>query len=252
MENHVDYTNLNGDKNVLLIHGMASESAAWNNTKKYLQFKNYNTISLDLSGHGFSKHKDSYSFMGWVDEILDVVETLDIPPHYIIGHSLGGLLAAGVANRSDHVERMLLIDPLLHVPSNLMQFIVKKVMSRFQNADENSLQKSHPTWNKTMIMDELLSFSKWDVKTLEALNSEAGWDIASDFLYNKDRVATTILKPKHSFLLPITYVNALEKYHNINVIEVPKSGHSIHRDNPKNYHELLDTFVANNYRGGSD
>lgn len=252
MNNHVDYEDVGASKNALVIHGMASESSAWKNTLKHLQYKNYNTITLDLSGHGLSERKNSYSFMGWVDEILDVVEGRDITPHVIIGHSLGGLLAASVSNRLKNVEKMLLIDPLLHVPSNIMQYVVKKVMSRFQNADEDSLKKSHPTWEKHTIIDELITFSRWDTKTLDALKSDEGWEIASSFLSSPHRGDTIILKPKHSFLLPIKYVDTLETNYGINVIEIPNTGHSIHRDNPKNYSQILDIFLDNGYRGGCD
>lgn len=252
MKTHVEHNNIGSDKTVVLIHGLASESSVWNITKKYLHFKNYNTLSLDLSGHGESSHKETYSFMGWVDEILDVLEGLDITPNIILGHSLGGLLGAGVANRLRNVEKMFLLDPLLHVPSPAMQFMVKKVMSRFREKDMDALKKMHPSWSNTMIAEELISFSKWDVKTLSALNSEQGWDIASDFLYNDNHPETIILKPKHSFLLPIKYSQDLEKYHDVDVVEIPKAGHSIHRDNPKEYTKLLDSFIDTAYRGGSD
>lgn len=252
MNNYVEYEDIGATQNALIIHGMASESSAWKNTIKHLQYKNYNTITLDLSGHGLSDRKDSYSFMGWVDEILDVVEGHNITPNVIVGHSLGGLLAASVSNRLKNVEKMLLIDPLLHVPSNIMQYVVKKVMSRFENANEDSLQKQHPTWHKHMVLDELVTFNRWDSKSLEALKSEEGWDIASAFLESPHRGDTIILKPKHSFLLPIKYVESLEKRYGINVIEIPNTGHSIHRDNPKHYNQVLDVFLDNGYRGGCD
>jgi pimeloyl-ACP methyl ester carboxylesterase len=252
MVNHVVYENVGASKNALVIHGMASESAAWHNTIKHLQYKNYNTITLDLSGHGFSERKSSYSFTGWVDEILDNVEGRNITPHVVVGHSLGGLLSASVSNRLKNVEKMLLVDPLLHVPSNIMQYVVKKVISRFESADESSLRKSHPTWHNHMIIDELVTLSRWDSNTLEALKSEEGWDIASDFLSSPHRGDTLIIKPKHSFLLPTKYVDSLEKTYGINVMEIPNTGHSIHRDNPKNYSQILDVFLDNGYRGGCD
>lgn len=243
MNLNISHTDIGSDQTVLLIHGMASESSAWDITRKNLHFKNYNTITLDLSGHGDSPHKKYYSFNSWVGEILDVLEEKNVSPNIIVGHSLGGLLAAGVAEETPSVERMFLIDPLLHVPSQVMQFLVKKVMSRHQTTDINALRKQHPNWSDSMLMNELVTFHKWDVTSLSALDSEAGWAIANKFLSHKGHAETFVVKPKHSFLLPVKYVDTLTS-HNVDVVEVANTGHSIHKDNPREYNMLLDKFIG--------
>lgn len=241
MEMFSKYSNMDSDETVVLIHGMASDSSTWHNTEALLKSKGYNVLSFDLAGHGDSPRAKKYSFINWV---WDVMDEMDAYPNVttIVGHSMGGLLAAGVAARNKNIEKMLLLDPLLHVPSPVMRAVVKKVMANRTAASYDHLRKTHPTWSDPMVQDELISLSKWDVKTLEALNPAEGWEMASDFLEKKGHAETLVLKPTHSFLIPQRYVSTLEDY-GVQVNVIPHVGHSLHKDNMKVYTEILDSMV---------
>lgn len=233
----VNYSDMNSDETVMLIHGMASDSSTWEPTEKLIKSKGYNVLSFDLTGHGDSPRRESYTFVNWVWDILDV---MDAYPNVnrIVGHSMGGLLAAGVAARTARIESMVLLDPLLHVPSSVMRFVVKKVMSNHKAASYDSLRKNHPTWAEPVVRNELVTLHKWDVRTLEALNPSEGWEIASGFLYDEKHAETVVYKPKHSFLIPQRYVSTLENQ-GVKVNVLPAVGHSIHLDNLKAYTEIL-------------
>lgn len=233
----VNYSDMHSDETVMLIHGMASDSSTWEPTEKLIKSKGYNVLSFDLTGHGDSPRRESYTFVNWVWDILDV---MDAYPNVnrIVGHSMGGLLAAGVAARTARIESMVLLDPLLHVPSSVMRFVVKKVMSNHKAASYDSLRKNHPTWSEPVVRNELVTLHKWDVRTLEALNPSEGWEMASGFLYDEKHAETVVYKPKHSFLIPQRYVSTLENQ-GVKVNVLPAVGHSIHLDNLKAYTEIL-------------
>lgn len=236
------FQNVHSDTTVLMIHGMASDSTSWDATEKHLNFRGYNTVTVDLTGHGDSPHKDSYSFYRWVAEICETLEKAKIQPSIIIGHSLGGLLAAGVAHQLQ-VAKVVFIDPLLHVPSDVMQYVIKTVMARYDKVSLNALRKQHPSWSEPMLMQELNTLEKWDKKTLSALNSEDGWDIASRFIFNQNHPECLLIKPVKSFLIPESYVKVLTD-NKVPVTVVHNAGHSVHRDNLKSYMQIIDNFVS--------
>lgn len=82
----------------LLIHGMSSTSRTWDETVVFLMMNGYNVVTVELEGHGDSIWNEQYSFDSWSESIVNQLkgfklEQLDL----IVGHSLGGLLAANVA-----------------------------------------------------------------------------------------------------------------------------------------------------------
>lgn len=233
----INYSDMRSDETVVLIHGMASDSSTWEPTEKLIKSKGYNVLSFDLTGHGDSPRQNSYTFVNWVWDILDVIDAYP-NVNRVVGHSMGGLLAAGCAARNENIQSMILLDPLLHVPSSIMRFVVKKVMSNHKAASYDSLRKNHPTWTDPIIKNELVTLHKWDVRTLEALNPSEGWEMASGFLYDKNHAETVVYKPKHSFLIPQKYVPALENQ-GVKVYVVPDVGHSMHLDNIKTYTKIL-------------
>lgn len=74
-------------------------------------------VALDLSGHGDSGHRPRYSFAGWAEEVVAVMERLpgQLPP-IVTGHSMGGIVATLLALRyGDRLAGLVSIDsPLSH------------------------------------------------------------------------------------------------------------------------------------------
>lgn len=79
---------------VLLLHGFLSEANCWNAVTHRLMHK-YRCISLDLLGFGdSSKPEIDYKIESQVSFIHQFMQTLCIDSFYILGHSLGGWIAA--------------------------------------------------------------------------------------------------------------------------------------------------------------
>jgi pimeloyl-ACP methyl ester carboxylesterase len=103
------------DKHVLFIHGLGSSSIAWRDIPYALSLSNsFDTITVDLIGFGESDKPEDrdYTIKGFSKFILDFIETIGIKNKIsIVGHSLGGYIAAQVAIENKKIiEKLLLID----------------------------------------------------------------------------------------------------------------------------------------------
>ncbi len=82
---------------VVMIHGVGMQSAAWAPQISVL-CKTHRVIAVDMPGHGGSaplaSGRQLPDFVSWCH---DVVQTLDVGPVSIVGHSMGALIAGGFA-----------------------------------------------------------------------------------------------------------------------------------------------------------
>ena len=104
----------NGEKRLLFIHGFASSQEAW----KWITpaFENdYTLVLVDLIGSGKSDKRaydeERYqSLMGYVDDLIEVCDALEMKDTVIIGHSVGGTIGLLLANkRPDLVKQVQMI-----------------------------------------------------------------------------------------------------------------------------------------------
>jgi pimeloyl-ACP methyl ester carboxylesterase len=83
-------------KPVILLHGGAAHSRWWDHIAPLLSVGRQ-VIAFDLSGHGDSDYRDSYSVETWATEALAVAKVASSHAPILIGHSLGGVVALQAA-----------------------------------------------------------------------------------------------------------------------------------------------------------
>jgi pimeloyl-ACP methyl ester carboxylesterase len=86
------------DRGIVLVHGGAAHSRWWDHIGPLLA-NGWRVVALDLSGHGDSGRRDSYSLDAWAREVLAVVidAGITVPP-VVIGHSMGGFVTLRLAS----------------------------------------------------------------------------------------------------------------------------------------------------------
>jgi pimeloyl-ACP methyl ester carboxylesterase len=95
---------------LLLIHGVGDDSATWNSVHAQLA-QRFTVIAPDLLGHGESdKPRADYSLAAFANGMRDLLTTLGIDRVTLVGHSLGGGIAAQFAYQYPQmVERLVLV-----------------------------------------------------------------------------------------------------------------------------------------------
>src|SRR5580704_9893801 len=84
---------------VVLIHGVGADGTSWDQIAAVLA-PEFRVLRLDLRGHGRSGHIDgALTLDDFVQDVVDVLDACAVPAADVVGFSLGGLIAQGVALR---------------------------------------------------------------------------------------------------------------------------------------------------------
>lgn len=95
---------------LLLIHGISDESSSWMPVLAALA-ERFTVIAPDLLGHGASdKPRADYSVAAFSNGMRDLLDVLDFERVTVVGHSLGGGVAAQLTYQyPERVDRLVLV-----------------------------------------------------------------------------------------------------------------------------------------------
>lgn len=120
------YTNtpFTGRPTVVFVHGLSSNHTTWTNITKALHAQNFNSIAVDLRGHGLSdkrKTRSLYQFSVFSDDLYQILKAERVNRAVLVGYSFGGYVALDFAVR--HSE---LVDGLILISANYVNPLVYK------------------------------------------------------------------------------------------------------------------------------
>ncbi|MBU1148741.1 alpha/beta fold hydrolase, partial [Patescibacteria group bacterium] len=132
------------------LHGYGASSLNFHDIMEELDDK-YRVFALDLPGFGLSdkRSESDFSFDGQVQTVVDFIEEKNIDHTYLIGHSMGGAVAAKVAALyPDKIDKLVLIAPTgLGEYKSGIEWISKfpmpidRLITRWFLINANSMQK---------------------------------------------------------------------------------------------------------------
>ena len=95
---------------LILLHGLAGSARWWTRNIPALS-RSFRTISIDLPGFGASPRRHRLVLDDVADQLVGTMDRLGIDQASVIGHSMGGLIAGGLAaDHPDRVDRLVLVD----------------------------------------------------------------------------------------------------------------------------------------------
>ena len=156
--------------------------------------------------------------------------------HAVVGHSLGGA-ASTVAAASDPAwaERLVLIDPAIHVTGRDTGIIRRSQERAFDDQRMQTVREEHPHWHEHDVelkVDAVRRASRWAVEQTSAQNDP--WDVRAH--------AARLAVPTHIIGAdPAVYSlftggladEVLASNRSITMSVVGGAGHSPHRDKPE-------------------
>ena len=220
-----EYGNAKGE-DVIFLHGLGSSSIVWRDIPDALS-RHFHTIAVDLVGFGLSekpKESEYYTIEGFSKFIIDFLETIgstkeEASKISLIGHSLGGYIAAQVATQLKEKIKRVLEDMyaspsrLLPIAVDLFNYIIEKQGARY--AFELTFKNSTTTQIK-----------------LE------GFRVIQD-------VQCLVLWGEKDNLIPIRYYDMFrQKLPKANCEVIPDAGHAPFIEKTALFYEKLSTFLS--------
>lgn len=123
---------------ILLIHGNAMSSNSFSKQLNSVLARTFHIISIDLPGHGLSKHspnpETTYQIPGFADALIQIVDALNMEKAVIVGWSLGGTITLEASDRLTKAPGLMLLgsppvgnpfDPSIYLPSRVAELLFK-------------------------------------------------------------------------------------------------------------------------------
>jgi pimeloyl-ACP methyl ester carboxylesterase len=180
---------------VVLLHGLSSNRTAYDPFIDALSSfpvgaRKSQIFNIDMRGHGDSSSAtvESYQASDYASDIAAFIESAGCGPAVVIGHSLGGLVAAELAaSRPDLVRALVLEDPPLFegdemrrnaspVAAFFPKFVAAVVSLQARNAPpidyEPYVRDTTPPSDLAQRCERL---TKWDPMTMQAAHDGITW-----------------------------------------------------------------------------
>jgi len=95
---------------VVLVHGLGSELETWRPVLERLRTSR-RAIAYDQRGHGQSDRAGEYSIAALAGDLARVVDELDVPRFWLVGHSFSGTVVSSyAAEHPDQVAGVVYVD----------------------------------------------------------------------------------------------------------------------------------------------
>ncbi|MEJ5105416.1 alpha/beta fold hydrolase [Chryseobacterium sp. MYb328] len=164
-------------KTILLLHGKNFNGAYWEKTAKDLSEKGFRVIIPDQIGFGKSSKPHSYqfSFSQLAENTKAVLDQLGIDKTIVLGHSMGGMVAARFTLLyPEKVQKLILENPI-----GLEDYKVFAAYQTIDQAYQSELKNTAETYKNYQL--KFYYDNKWKEEYQPWLDLIAGWTVHKDY-----------------------------------------------------------------------
>ena len=244
------------DRHILFIHGLGSSSDRWLGIPDALS-ANFHTIALDLPGFGESSKPVTmnYTIQNFRENIVDFINKLGINDGKtsIVGHSLGGYIAAEVTIENKNlVERLVLIDSsgMLKKPTPLLEEYLQVAMNPTADKVRKVFEQmvADPARIPSKLVDGFITRinspnAKYAFKS--TLQNSANTQIGLERLELIEDIPTLIIWGTKDKVIPINHSELFkEAIMNSRIEIIQDAGHAPFAEKPDQVCEILRNFLT--------
>lgn len=165
-----------GERRALLLHGLGSDASTWWRLASQLADDGFLVLAPDLRSHGRSPTAIDHSFAALTSDVVMLGEAYDL----VVGHELGGALAAVLLERPCFASAAVLIDPLLRLPDAQRDAYREAVHAEVGVADAAALRARQPGWDERDVQRRLLAAALVTPDVVDAvLDHNDPWDLSA-------------------------------------------------------------------------
>ncbi len=229
-----------GPRRALLLHGLSSAGANWWRVAPDLVKLGFAVVAPDLRAHGTSPAGDDLTVESYRDDVLLLGNGWDL----LIGHSLGGTIAAAViAKRSGFAKRLILEDPAIDSVSTARLLADSPEPSARPTVE--AIAAEHPDWHPHDVELKVESLLQCGIEGPKRTMEDASpWDVWPDVLGLGIPTLLIAADPTRGSLVPAS--KGAEATSNNDLIEfvlLEGASHSMHRDAYDRFFSVVREFV---------
>ena len=253
---------------LLLIHGIGDSSSTWLPVVESFA-TDYTVIAPDLLGHGRSeKPRADYSVAGFANGMRDLLSVLEVDRVTVVGHSLGGGVAAQFAYQfPDRCERLVLVgsggvgrtvSPLLRVAAVPGIEVIMPILGlppiRFASRLGAELLRLFDSAlgrdaEEILAVFDALPNIEARMAILRTLRSSVDWNgqviTMVDRAYLAEGVPTLIVWGRRDAIIPLGHGRLIHTVMPGSQFEIfDEAGHFPHHTDPARFVRVLHEFMA--------
>jgi pimeloyl-ACP methyl ester carboxylesterase len=253
---------------VLLVHGIGDSSDTWRPVLEQLA-EHHTVIAPDLLGHGRSeKPRADYTVGGYANGMRDLLAVLEVDRATVVGHSLGGGVAAQFAYQfPERCERLVLVgsgglgrtvSPLLRVAAvpgveALMPLLGLPPVKLFSRIGASVLRLFDTSLGRDaeeiLAVFDALPNTEARRAILRTLRSGVDWQgqviTMLDRAYLAHDVPTLIVWGRRDAIIPLGHARlARIAFPDSELVIFDEAGHFPHHTDPPRFARVVREFVA--------
>jgi pimeloyl-ACP methyl ester carboxylesterase len=229
---------------VLFVHGLGGATGHWQAQLDHLRAER-RALAVDLRGHGRSEAPADgvYGIEAYADDVAATIGELGLESLVLVGHSLGGAVAAEVAARlPERVAGLVLVDP-----NGDQTLLPRRELEPFLAALAGDPHGEMRSYFKQLLIAAAPEVADRVLADLAEVPAEAfGASIESSFAFSPVAALKRYAGPRLSVIsdrntLPVSLHNLLP---NLPVRLVSGTSHWLMMDRPDDLDRLLAEFLA--------
>jgi pimeloyl-ACP methyl ester carboxylesterase len=239
------YQTGSGELDILIQHGYSDSALCWGPLPEDLG-KHYHVTLMDARGHGESAKPDfGYDLTCMAKDMLALLNHTGMKKPIIIGHSMGGSLAAHLAAlEPERLGGAVLIDPGFRTRTDDQRLAAMADLHKEMNAIKQMstegvaeyIRSKHPDWEEHFVNPSARAKLQMSTRVVDIFRTiDATWQddlkkaICPMLLITADESAGAIVSEETRTLIKT-------RHPNVKILHIPGAGHSIQREK---YSEVL-------------
>ncbi|HLX41247.1 MAG TPA: alpha/beta hydrolase [Ktedonobacteraceae bacterium] len=218
---------------LVLIHGYGVSGQIWNRCIPYLA-QTRQLYIIDLPGHGHSEFSGAWRLREIAPLLAQWLRILALPPVALLGHSMGGAIAAHLAAHApERIAQLVLVNAACLPFADTLPVIIGRTA-------HSMVQRGAGNYSLTMLGDMLKPRLRLLWQAAQEMHSS---DFRAELAWLT--LPTLIIWGERDVLLPLTSGKALAKMvPHATFVTMPESGHRPPISQPVEFSKLVLDFLS--------